>query len=225
MTSQGHFHSRWGSLSRTDEHLRHDPVSSLSEHCGLYAKEGNPVFGVSSLLSFHTPIFSHHLLCFLLFPVMGKLSLPALFFCFSSPPSLSLHHLYLSSIPAAYSIYPFPPPLSALHAFTPLSLYTTPLSLPIPPLYPHKNGYRSGGKFIRSKNKHVSVSVLLPCRVPQGCTALWMALSVRLVWGSAHTFATHTTACTRFPKDTQKQLSLLFSSFVIAVIPLKPIWP
>lgn len=44
------------------------------------------------------------------------------------------------------------------------------------PLYPHKNGFKTGGKFIRSKNKHVSASVLLPCRVPQGCTALWMSL-------------------------------------------------
>lgn len=40
----------------------------------------------------------------------------------------------------------------------------------------------------------MSVSVLLPWRVPQGCAALWMALSVRLVWGSIHTHrrTTHT---------------------------------
>lgn len=40
----------------------------------------------------------------------------------------------------------------------------------------------------------MSVSVLLPWRVPQGCAVLWMALSVRLVWGSIHTHhrPTHT---------------------------------
>lgn len=60
-------------------------------------------------------------------------------------------------------------------------------SPPILPLYPHKNGYKSEGKFIRSKNKHVSVSVLLPCRVPQGCTALWMGPVCSPRLGSVYT--------------------------------------
>lgn len=118
--------------------------------------------------------------------------------CFpvSSPhPSLflSLHHLYFSYFRCFYRMYTaVPPPLSALHAFT-LPPYTQCPSPTILPLYPHKNGYNSRGTFIKSKNKHVSVSVLLPWHVPQGCAALWMALSVRLVWGSVHTLATHTT--------------------------------
>lgn len=37
--------------------------------------------------------------------------------------------------------------------------------------------------------------------------------------GSVHTLTTHTTEHTHFPKDTQKQLSLVFSSFVITAIP------
>lgn len=118
--------------------------------------------------------------------------------CFpvSSPhPSLflSLHHLNFSYFRCFYRMYTaVPPPLSALHAFT-LPPYTQCPSPTILPLYPHKNGYNSRGTFIKSKNKHVSVSVLLPWHVPQGCAALWMALSVRLVWGSVHTLATHTT--------------------------------
>lgn len=66
-------------------------------------------------------------------------------------------------------------------------------SLPVCPLYPHKNGFKSGGKFIRSKNKHVSASVLLPCRVPQGCTVLWMSpVFSPCLWSTrAHTHNTY----------------------------------
>lgn len=88
-----------------------------------------------------------------------------------------------SSIPSDFTICPRLPLL--MHNIRP--------SLPVCPLYPHKNGFKSGGKFIRSKNKHVSASVLLPCRVPQGCTVLWMSPVFSLcLWSTrAHTHNTH----------------------------------
>lgn len=189
----GHFPPCWGSLSRSDGHLRCDPVSSLSEQCGqCVQKRETHASGVNSLLSFHPPSL---LLTFSIFS----------FFCrrknltpgFVSRFLVSFPHLSLplsitsifSSIPAAstVSIHSHLPYLPYMPSPSPS--YTTPLPTYTPP---HKNGYKSGGKFIRSKNKHVSVSVLLPCRVPQGCTALWMALSVRLVWGPCTHHRTHT---------------------------------
>lgn len=107
-----------------------------------------------------------------------------------------------SSIPSDFTICPRLPLL--MHNIHP--------SLSVCPLYPHKNGFKSGGKFIRSKNKNVSASVLLPCRVPQGCTVLWMSpVFSPCLWREL----------IYFPKDTQKQLSLLFCSFVIVVIPFQ----
>lgn len=114
-------------------------------------------------------------------------------------------------------MHPSPPP--ALHPFTLNHLSP----------YPQKNSDNSRGKFIRSKNKHVSVSLLLPWHIPQGCGALWMALSVHFVWRSIHTFSAHTTHKKRyFQQMLKKQLSPLYCSFVITAPPPpapKPIWP
>lgn len=126
-------------------------------------------------------------------------------------PSPRLSSITSASYNLASTLHtPLPP--SALHAFT--------LNILSP--YPQKNSDNSGGKFIRSKNKHVSVSVLLPWHIPQGCGALWMALSVHFVWGSIHTSSAHTPHHTQkryFQRMLKKQLSPLFCSFVITVTP------
>lgn len=126
------------------------------------------------------------------------------FWCASLQPFLSTSPL---SIPPARPV--FPSPLSALYAF----------ALPIIPLYPHMNGYKRRGQFIRSKNKHVSVSVAPAASHPPRLhhvmdgPCLFASSGVR-----AHTLAPHATERTYFPKDPQRQLELLFFSFAIAVI-------
>lgn len=108
-------------------------------------------------------------------------------------------------------------PPSALHAFT--------LNILSP--YPQKNSDNSGGKFIRSKNKHVSVSVLLPWHIPRGSSALWMALSVHFVWGSIHTFSAHPTQKKDISSGCSKSSYHLCSAalLLLSPLPLKPIWP
>lgn len=198
MQKLSHFHPCWGSLSRMDGHFRRDPVKSLSEQCGQCVQ----IRETRSMASTVSPLFTPHLLyslaLFSPFYVITKLSLLALFFAFWRPfltcLSLSLSPLFLMYFSYFYRISI--PTSSACPTCCRLpSLYTTPTPPHLcSPSTPHKKGYKSRGKFIRSKNKHVSVSV--PCRVPQGCTVLWMALSVRLVWGpyrhSQHTHIMHT---------------------------------
>lgn len=110
-------------------------------------------------------------------------------------------HLYLTFCFLQYFFHNCIPPwvfhlfhliLQSVHGFPYLCTTSTPPYL-CAPLYPHKNGFKSGGKFIRSKNKHVSASVLLPCRVPQGCTVLWMSpVFSPCLWSTrAHTHNTH----------------------------------
>lgn len=142
-----------------------------------------------------------------------------------SPFSVLSSPHFLSIIPVSHLfqllLQQTPIPTSAIcpTCLRPSPFYTTPTpSPPIFPLYPYKKRYKSGGKFIRSKNKHVSVSLRLPCRVPQGCSVLWMDPVCLRRLGSTHTH-TPTPGCTHFPKDTQKQLSIPFSGFVIAIIP------
>lgn len=133
---------------------------------------------------------------------------------------VSFHHP-VSSITSILIIYHHqhyihPLPWSALHAFT--------LNIPSP--YPQKNSDNSGGKFIRSKNKHVSVPELLPWHFPQGCGALWMALSAHFVWGSIHTFAAHTTHKKDLSSGCSKSSYHLYSvALLLLLAPLKPIWP
>lgn len=186
----------------------------------MWAKEGNPVSGVNSLFSPPPVSFPHLLYCSLFchkFPPLVKSHLFLACWCpFLSPP-LSQPPLFLIYSTCFNSIPTSPICPTCLCRPPPHPLHTTPIP-PMHPLHPHMNGYKSEGKFIRSKNKHVSVSVLLPCRVPQGCTVLWMGPVCSPRLGSARTLATHTTERTHFPKDTQQQLSLLFTSFVIAVI-------
>lgn len=121
-------------------------------------KSGKPSLRRQQPPLFPAPVSPPHLLCFLLF-----LSFP------------SPHHLYFSSYPAAFTVYIYShllylPYMPSASPFT-HNIHPSP---PVPRLHPHKTGYKFRGKFIRSKNKHVSVSVLLPCRVPQGCAMLWM---------------------------------------------------
>lgn len=113
-------------------------------------------------------------------------------------PFSPLIGLYFTQFSFFNTIYP---PLSALHAFTLPSNTSSPNILP---LSLHKNGDNSRGKFIRSKNKRISVSVLLSWHVPQGCSVLWMALSAHFVWGAVYMLAHLREAHTPFPKDAQK---------------------
>lgn len=166
----------------------------------VFAKQGSPVSVVNSLLSSHLPISSPLLLLYLL---IGKLPLPALFlswFHISAAFAVCIQHshfLYLPYMPLSpLLIHNTPPQLCFPRAPTRLAIIAEENSLDL--------------------KISMSVSVLLPWRVPQGCAALWMALSVRLVWGSIHTH--HRTTHTHFLKDTQKQLLLLFCGFVITVI-------
>lgn len=74
----------------------------------------------------------------------------------SLPHLLQIYlHLHNSHLP--YMPYmPLPQPPSLRTTSSPSCLYIL--------LYPHMNGYKRRGKFIRSKNKHVSV--LLLYRIP-----------------------------------------------------------
>lgn len=145
------------------------------------AKQGTPVFVVTS--------FSSLIFLLPLFPI---------FLCPSLTSFFPLIGLYCTQFSFFNTIYP---PLSALHAFTLPSNTSSPNRLP---LYLHKNGDNSRGKFIRSKNKRNSVSVLLSWHVPQGCSVLWMVLSAHFVWGSVYMLAHLREAHTPFPKDAQK---------------------
>lgn len=130
-----------------------------------------------------------------------------------SPMPVTFHHPCLPSITSvshnlASTLHP-PLPPSALHAFT--------LNILSP--YPQKNSDNSGGKFIRSKNKLVSVSVLLPWRIPQGCSALWMALSVHIVWGSIHTFSAHIAHKKDISRGCSKSSYHLYSAALLLLPP------
>lgn len=169
----------------------------------------------STVSSLFTPrLFSSPSL-FSPFSVVGKISLLALFLGFWCP--------FLTSLSL------FPSPLFSL-LFQLLRLYlsipTSPIcptcrrpplhtqhpSPPIPPLT--RMAIKAEGNSLDLK---ISMSLsLCSCRVASPKAALrygWPCL-----FASSGVRA-HTTERTHFPKDTQKQLSRLFSSFVIAVIP------
>lgn len=179
----------------------------------LCAKQGSPVSVVNSLLSLHLPISSPHLLLYLL---IVKLSLPALFLAFLSPSLTPLSITSISYFSCFYNLYTaFPLPLSALHAFItpPYTQYPSPTTLP---LCPHNTGYNSRGKFIRSKNKHVCLcapAVACPPRLRRVMDG--PVCSPRL---GVHSHTPQNNTHTHFLKDTQKQLLLLFCGFVITVI-------
>lgn len=134
--------------------------------------------------------------------------------------SLSLNHLYSSCF---YSIHSHLPSLSYMPL--PTSLYATP-TLPhlSTTIFPHMNGYKNGGKFIISKNKHVSNSVLLPCHIPEGCAMLWMGPVCSPHLGLVHTPPTHSKEHIHFPKfqkgHSEAVITSILHSFVIAFISL-----
>ncbi len=169
-------------------------------------KKGDPVSAVNNLLSFHTTVSSPTLFspsfCFLL---SGVLSSP-----YSLSPSItSFSHLFQLLLQFLSILTSLICPTCLL---PPLFIHNT-LSPPIS-LFPP---FKSGGKFIRSKNKHFSV--FLHVASPKAALRYgWPCLFASS--GGLHTQLQHTPQKrTHFPKDTQKQSSLLFASFVIAVIP------
>lgn len=125
MTSMGHFHPCWGSLSRTDGDFGCNPVSSLSEQCGQCIQKRETQSMASTVSSPSPPVSSPHLLYFLLY--LSRLK-PYYRLCFflsgvlSSPLSLSPSPLFLIYSSCFFLYLSFPPPLSALHAFA-LPLY------------------------------------------------------------------------------------------------------
>lgn len=132
------------------------------------------------------------------------------------PMPVSFHHPCLTFITSvshnlASTLHP-PLPPSALHAFT--------LNILSP--YPQKNSDNSRGKFIRSKNRLVSVSVLLPWHIPQGCSTLWMALSVHFVWGSIHTFSAHIAHKKDISRGCSKSSYHLYSAALLLLTPPPP---
>lgn len=144
---------------------------------------------------------------------------------------LSSSHLPLSPSPlflifpsCFYSISPFPPPLSALHAFA--LLRHTHSYIPTPAVPPHLFSPSTPTRMVikakgNSLDLKISMSLsLCSCRVasPKAAPRYGWALSVRLVWGLYIHTCTPENAHTLFPKDIQKQLALLFSSFVTAII-------
>ena len=127
---------------------------------------------------------------------------------FSSVPAVSTVsvHFHLLSLP----YMPLPP------------THNTPLSPLLLPLNSHKNSFKSGGKFIRSKNKQVPVFVLLLCCVPKGCTMLLMGHVCSPRLGSVHTQNTHA-----FQRTLRSSYHFYFQPCYCLYThhPLKPIWP
>lgn len=184
MTLIGNFHQSWGNLSRTDRQLGCDPVSSRSWTNNVW-KEESPLWRQRLLFSSLSPVVIYYE-C-----VLSQLSL-----------SITSIHMYSSCF---YSIHSHLIYLSYMPLPTPL--YATP-TLPhlSTAIFPHMNGYKNGGKFIISKNKHVPNSVLLPCRIPEGCTMLWMGPVCSPHLGLVHTPPTHSKEHTHTLSKVSKRI-------------------
>lgn len=155
--------------------------------------------GKPSLWRQQSPLLSHPVsspnLYFLLFCVMGKISLLPLLLAFQcpflSPLSLTPSPLFLIYSSCFYSIYPFPPLLSALHAS--LLLHNIPPHL-YSPLY-RRMAIKAEGNSLDLK---ISMSLsLCSCRVasPKAATRYgWPCLFASS--GGPYTHSQHT------PQDT-----------------------
>lgn len=139
-------------------------------------------------------------------------------------------HLYLTFCILEYFFHNCIPPwvshlfhliLQSVHGFPYLCTTSTPPYLCAPSTHT-----RMALK-VEGNSLDLKIRMSLPlcsCRVasPKAAPCYGWALSFLLVCGPhAHTPTTHTRELIYFPKDTQKQLSLLFCSFVIVVIPFQ----